>query len=403
MISRRSFLTAALAASTTACGPLRGAALFFPGSLELRGSTTVPFKLAGNHIYIVAGIGKQPYSFIFDTGGAAILTPQTQAALKFPVVGSVNVAGLDDAGKESDLVRVPVASIGGATYSKGAFIVIALPFLTANPFPALPFGGILGREFFTKLVTVVDYERSLLTFYEPSIFRPDPSAVTLALAMRDGNPNVTASIDGRAGSFDVDTGAAQGLVLTRSFAESSGIERSFHRTVEAVIGHGTGGISIGTQARAKIFELGSIELRDPIAGIPRADAGALASPGLAGNIGAGILHRFTVTLDVPHGHLYLRPNAHLGDPFEYNRAGVFTERDAGGAENVAFVAPQSPASEAGIAAGDAIASVDGRAAGRLSHDQIAAFWEARAGTKVGIGLLREGRPVARTIVLRDSL
>lgn len=401
MTSRRSFLTVALAATTTACGPLQQLALFASGSLELSGSTTVSFRFSGNHMFIPARIGRKSYSFIFDTGGAAILVPKAQAALNFPIIGRAHVVGVGDGGQDADLVRIPEARIGSAVYRKGTFIILPLPFVTTNPWSNLMFAGILGREFFTRLVTVIDFERSTLTFYEPSAFHPDSAADVIPLTMRDGHPNIPASIDGHIGSFDVDTGAAQALTLTRNFADSTGLLQSFQRTTPAVVGHGTGGISIGTQVRARTFDVGGSVLRNPVVGIPQDDVGVFASSDLAGNIGSGVLDRFTVTLDVPNSKLYLRPNTRFDGPFAANRAGVFTERDAGGAQRVVFVAPSSPGSEGGILPGDLIVSTGKARPSRLSDDQITKLWDGPSGTRLSVLLRRGNWSYSATLVLRD--
>ena len=56
--------------------------------------TTVPIRLANNHIYVDAIVnGKGPFPFIVDTGGHTILTPSTVAALGLESQGSAPSAG----------------------------------------------------------------------------------------------------------------------------------------------------------------------------------------------------------------------------------------------------------------------------------------------------------------------
>ena len=242
-------------------------------------------------------------------------SPGAQKILNCRIVGSANVVGVGDAGQDAPLVRVPAARVGGAVYSNGTFIVLPLPFASDNPWPDLPFGGMIGREFFRQLVTVVDYQKSILTFHEAAAFSADPKATMLPLRMRDDNPNIEAAIDGHPGRFDIDTGAALGLYLTKHFVEATGLRPSLKGSTTAVLGHGLGGVTTGTKARAKMFTLGNLSIPDPIVGIPATDTGALADAALAGNIGTDILRRFTLTLDVPHAKMYLVPNAHFKDAF----------------------------------------------------------------------------------------
>jgi hypothetical protein len=311
MISRRSFIGAALAVSATACAPLKEIALLFPGSLSLNGSTTIAFRLARGHIFIKAEIGRRPFSFIFDTGGSAVLSPEAQKTLNYGVVGSANIVGVGDAGQDAPIVRVPEFRLGAAAYTNGPFIVLSLPFAGDNPWPDLPFGGMIGREFLQRLVITVDYENSKLVLCEPAVFAANPKAAVFPLRERDGNPNVDAVVNGHSGSFDIDTGAALGLYVTNRFAHHIAMFESFAHSTTGVLGHGLTGVTMGTLARAKTLTIGNSTVRGPIVGIPDADVGALAAPDLAGNIGTDILRQFTVTFDMPRGKLYLLPNTQV--------------------------------------------------------------------------------------------
>jgi hypothetical protein len=390
-----------LALSATACAQLKGLAQhgqLVPGTLVLHGSTTVPFTLSGNHIYIKATIGRTAYAFLFDTGGTAIITPDVQRALRFPVIGKAQAHGVGAAVQDVDLVRVPEARIGRAVYTDGTFVVLAVP-VDPDVLPGLRFGGVLGREFFKNLVTTIDYEKSTLTFQEASAFRPDADAIVLPLAMRDDHPNVQASVDGHSGTFDIDSGASGALTITQGFVDSSGIAKDFARTIDVLSGHGTGGIATGKAARGKVFALGSLQMRDPIVVIADPQ-GVFADNRMGGNIGGEILRRFTVTLDVPDAKLYLRPNSRFNDPANFNRAGLFSERNDG-VEKVLLVVPASPAAEAGVLVGDEIVKIDGMPA--TAHDPITATWTRPSGTKIALGLRRGGKPLSVTFTLRDLL
>jgi hypothetical protein len=403
MISRRSFIGAAMATCATACAPLKEAALLFPGALSLNGSTMVAFRLAGGHIFIKAEIGRRPFSFIFDTGGAAVLSPEAQKILNYWVVGSVKVVGVGDEERDAPLVRVPTLGVAEAAYDNGTFIVLSLPFASDNPWPDIPFGGMIGREFLKGLVITVDYEKSTLALCEPAVFTADARATAFSLRERDGNPNIDAAVDGRSGSFDIDTGAALGLYLTSHFARDTDMRQSFARSTAGVLGHGLTGVTIGTLARAKTFAIGNFTVPAPVVGIPDADVGALAASGLDGNIGTDILRRFTVTFDMPHGKLYLLANAHMSDVFGCNRAGIFTERASGNVERVVFVAPASPASTAGIAANDTIVEIDGQATSLLTHDQVSAIWRRPAAMSINLRVVRGATVRSASLALRDMI
>lgn len=373
------------------------------GTISLRGSTTIPFKLSGNHTYIAATLGGERYSFIFDTGGTAVLTAQTQSKRKFPVLGQVDIAGAGAIAQSVDVVSIPPIAIGDAVYRGGLAPVITPRFPVSNPYPNFPFGGILGREFFKHLVTVIDYERSMLVFYEPTTFTPDPSAAALTLAMNSREtPYVQAQLNGASGRFNIDSGGTAGVVVREDFLQTAGIAQQFSPSARAVIGYGVGGIVTGSAARARTLVFGATTLHEPVVLIPGPDGGALVDSDSAGTIGGDILRRFVVVLNVPGSKLYLRPTARVTEAFGFNRAGLFPKFD-GSTLSIDLVDSPSPASEAGIRASDVILSIAGRPAASYTHDEVMAEWMHPPGTRVQLDLRRENRTVSVTIVLRDLI
>ena len=215
-------------------------------------------------------------------------------------------------------------------------------------------------------------------------------------------PNVTASIDGRSGSFDIDAGSAGAVSVTDSFSQSTGLTNGWKRSVEMEYGRGVGGPIRGTVGRANDLTLGSVRVAGPVVAVIHAKGGVFSDPDLAGNIGGEILRRFTVTLDVPDGALYLRPNDGFAAPFPFNRAGL-TIVSAAGNVTIHQVIAGSPAAEAGLAAGDIVSKIDGKSAGGLTSDQIRALWLQPAGTAVGLVVERGETTRSFALVLRDLM
>lgn len=402
---RRAFVALAFSVSATVLIPSAGSAQMFPddeSSLALAGSTTVPFTLSGNHIYITADINGKPYAFIFDTGGAAMLSPEVETELKLPAISKARLGGAGDAVMTVDVVRVPSTTIGSAAYKNGLFATLPGGMNFASPIRGVRYGGILGREFFNHLVATIDYEKSTLTLTDPVQFHPDPQAAALSVEMHHGIPNVTASVNGHSGSFAIDAGSSQALTLTQSFVDATHLDKEFSRSIDVEIGRGVGGYLTGTASRAKTLTLGSVEVNNPLTMVAHAKGGAFADASLGGNIGGEILRRFTVTLDVPGSKLYLSPNAAFGEPMVFNRAGMFSRREAG-ALNVARVIPDSPAAQAGVAVGDIITAINGKPAEQFTPDDIRALWLQTAGTTVSLDLTRNGKPMSVSFTLRDIL
>ena len=90
-------------------------------------------------------------------------------------------------------------------------------------------------------------------------------------------------------------------------------------------------------------------------------SGGEPGPGdYAGNVGRSVLRQFNATFDCMRGKLYLEKNANWGKPGIFNRAGIVIDPVDQG-QKVMTILPGSPAEAAGLAVGDLITKIDGRA------------------------------------------
>jgi predicted aspartyl protease len=366
-------------------------------------TTSVPFKLYGGHICLQARVDGKPYAFVFDTAGAASLSALAERQLALPVVATTQMTGAGN-GTDSMSVVVPKeASVGDATIKNAYFMVLPERLDLGSPFPGVPFGGILGREFFARLIVTIDYAKQTLTLTNPQSFHADAAAIAIPLTMRNGAfPNVQATVDGAAGSFDIDAGSPQSLILTEPFAKRNGIVAQMPRTFEVNVGHGVGGGMTGTAGRVAALRVGTAVLDDVVAYVIHATGGVFSDEGLSGNIGGEVLRRFTVTIDVPHKTLYLAKNVAFGTPFTFTRAGLFIEH-TGGSLSVVAVIPGSPAQVAGLRAGDSLVSIADRPVDSLSSDEVRGYWLMPAGTVVHVEARRDGKTRGFNLTLRDLL
>ena len=106
----------------------------------LRGnSTTIPFKLVNNHIYMEVRLNGRPYEFLFDTGGLNVITPSVarEMGLK-PKARSKRRAPAKRA-RTRRFTKVARMEVGDAFLDDQTFVVIGLEAFKeskASPSPA---------------------------------------------------------------------------------------------------------------------------------------------------------------------------------------------------------------------------------------------------------------------------
>ena len=365
-------------------------------------SATVPFELVNNHIYIQARLnGRGPFRMLCDTGGANIVTPELAKELGLKQEGALQGRGVGEKSEDVGLTKIDSLAIGGVTLREQLFAVF--PLASFAQVEGLRVDGLVGYEIFKRFVVRVDYERGQLTLFLPSAFSYRGSGTVVPFVFNGQIPQVEGEIDGIPGKFNIDTGSRSSLDLLGPFVEKHNLKARYNAKLEAVTGWGVGGAARSLVTRAKELRLGGVRVGNPIAELSLQKKGAFTDPYVAGNVGAGVLKRFNIVFDYGRKHLIFEKNANYAIPDAFDRAGMWLNQ-AGDAFEVVDVVAGGPAAEAGIAKGDKIVAVDGRAAAQLS------LWAVRArfksdlpGTKVRVARERAGQKSEVALTLRDLI
>jgi predicted aspartyl protease len=361
-----------------------------------RDTVELPFELLNNHIYIQAQInGKDPVRLLVDTGGVNLLTPQAATALGIPFEGRMEARGAGEQSVDLALAKVDSLTLGDATLRDQIFYVIDLGQL--ENVEGVPFAGLVGYEVFKRFAVTIDYADRRLTLVRPERFEYRGNGVAVPFVFHHRTPQVQGAIDGVAGEFTVDTGSRASLTLAAPFVAEHGLLARYAPTVEAMTGWGVGGPVRSHRARGGTLVLGSVEVPGVALDLFTGERGAFAAKNLAGNIGAGVLSRFTVTFDYARQQMYLEKNRRFDRPDTHDRSGLWINR-AGDAFQVEDVVPGSPAAQAGVRVGDRITAVDGQPASALSLGDTRTRWRSAApGTRVALRI--EGAQGKREVAL----
>jgi hypothetical protein len=377
--------------------PLTGAAI--AGG---EASTTVPFKLLNNHVYVQAMVnGKGPYTFILDTGGHTLLSKRVVADLGLKPIGESIESGAGDSHSTTGYVPYDEIAIGGVRLTH------QIGFATDiydKSIEGIPVDGMVGFELVRRMVTTIDYGHQTLTFTDPARFTPKDSGVRVPFVFYDHLPDVRGTLGDLPATFTIDTGSRSELDIMSPFVMNHQLRARFSKGTSAVTGWGVGGPSRDYVVRLPAMKLGTVEVEGVAAGLSDAKGGSISNPNESANVGSALLKRFVVTFDYAHQVMYLkRITPTPPDVGTFDRSGLWINAKSGGYE-VTDVAKGSAGDQAGLAIGDVITAVDGKPVQDAELSAVRRKWrEGAPGTEVHLTVRRaaQDRPVVLT--LRDQI
>jgi predicted aspartyl protease len=364
-------------------------------------STTIPFRLVNNHIYLQVRLNGRPFELLFDTGGVNVVTPTVARELGLAAEGKLQARGVGEKSIEASLTTVERMDVGSAFLEKQRFVVI--PLESFSDVEGEPITGIVGYEIFKRFVVVTDYENSRVTLIEPDGFAYRGSGTRVEMKLNDRMPEVAGTIDGVPGQFTLDTGARNALTLTTPYVEKNGLMSRYRPQVSAVTGWGVGGPARGWVVRAQSFAMGGVAVDAPIIELSQQKGGAFTDTYVAGNVGAGILKRFNIVWDYSRNQLFFEKNKNHAVRDVYDRAGFWANVDKD-AFVVVDVTKASPADQAGLKAGDRLVTVNGkRAVSEVSLPDLRLLKKAPPGTNMILEVVRGTERLTVNILLKDQV
>jgi hypothetical protein len=325
---------------------------------EQLSSFTVPVSVIDGYVIVDVRLnGEGPFHFMFDTGAdLVILDPVAQKlALKVEDWGD----SFGDGENKVHLRRAELRDVQiGELHSADRIVGVAPSDDVRQVFGTYPLSGFIGKSLLKGMVVKLDYVHRQLTFTPAAQF--SYSGTGTSLPFIDGH--IVATIDGIQQAVYVDTGTNPGLIIGAFTSTEHDLPSKYKASVQSVTDWGFGGPVRTQLARGHLFELGNIEVRDPLLYLSVQKVGLLASADA--HLGGGVLSQFDVTFDPSRERVILEKNANIDRPEAYDRVGMWMGQ-AGQYFTVADVAAGGPADLAGVKTGDTILKIDGTSTANL--------------------------------------
>jgi hypothetical protein len=281
-------------------------------------------------------------------------------------------------------------TISGASLPSDA-ITVALPLQEMASGLGRDFDGILGAEFVRRFVVEVDYAARVLRIHDRETFAYAGSGETVPIRFNaSGHPVFDGLVTPVGGSpiparIALDLGSGGSLDLRSPFVAAHHLPGSGTKTIPGIGVAGSGGDFSGKLGRVASVRIGPFTIDRPIAFFSEDRVGAFSMTDVDASVGDRIVERFRIFLDYARGRMILEPST---EPREPERAFSGASFEALGAGYRTFrvrqVAAGGPAERAGIAVGDVIESIDGKAAADLTLDDVLAMLERPSPRSIGV-------------------
>jgi len=373
---------------------------FVPSPAKLL--TSFPFRqFTGGVVLIKARVGDYPDSlnFILDTGSGGIsLDSATCERLKISSQPSDRtirgIAGIRTVRFIYNLkLHLPRLDVDSLNFHVNDYDILTSAY-------GEQVDGIIGFSFLSRYIIKIDYDSSKIHVYSKGsmkyprggfLLRPILSTLPIQIAKVHDERDVTSR-------FYFDTGAGLCLLLSQDFVEDSAILTKKKKPVMTQ-GEGLGGKMEMKLTTVRDFRLGPYRFKKVPTYIFEDTYNVTAYPYLGGLIGNDILRRFNVILNYDRRDIYLLPNSHFRDPFDYSYTGLGIYKIEGEVR-VVDIMSGSPAEKAGFQPGDIIMAMNNNFSKNV---QTYKNLMQNVGEKLKVLVLRQEGPVILTLKVKSIL
>jgi len=354
--------------------------------------TQFPFRqFSGGVVVVRARLNdlKDTLNFILDTGSGGIsLDSLTVAELKIPNSPSDKtirgIAGIRTVNfSNNNTLRLPGLNVENLNFHINDYEILSSVY-------GKHVDGIIGYSFLNRYIVKIDYDSLKISVYSKGTMKYPrgghllrPQIVNLLI-----QPARIKDAGDMLARFYFDTGAGLCLLLSEDFVQDSALLNPRRKKVITQV-EGLGGKKEMRLTVVKEFRLGPYKFRKVPAYIFADEFNVTSYPYLGGLIGNDLLRRFNVILNYERREVYIIPNSHYRDQFDYSYTGLnfyVINNDI----IITEVMRHSPAEESGFKPDDVIMAINGNFTRNI---QVYKSMLQNTGEKVKVLVLRKGEPL----------
>lgn len=362
--------------------------------------TRIPFfQLSGGIIIIKAQLDEfsDSLNFVLDTGSGGIsLDSSTVEKLKIPnnlseksIRGIAGVKRVSFAYNHS--LKMPGISVNSLDFHINNYELLTSVY-------GVRIDGIIGYSFLRRYIILLDFDKKQMEVYTPGRFKYPrggqllkPNFTTLPLLQ--ANVEDSRSILNR---FIFDTGAGLCFLLSKDYVEDSAIFKS-KRKFYPTQAEGLGGKKQMEIAVMKSVKIGNYKFKKVPVHIFEDDFNVTNYPSLGGLIGNDLLRRFNIILNYPEQSIFIKPNNHFNDSFDYSYTGLGIYL-IDGQIKVIDIIEGSPGDKAGFKTEDIIFSIENNASNNIQAYKN--LFQNALG-KIKVIVLRNNLPLLLNMNVKD--
>ncbi|MDX1937053.1 MAG: aspartyl protease family protein [Flavihumibacter sp.] len=364
--------------------------------------TTFNFRMFTGGVILIKGSLnniQDSLNFILDTGSGGIsLDSVTALSLKVPITPSDKtirgIAGVRTVSfAYNNTLKLPGLSVDSLNFHINDYDILTSVY-------GERIDGIIGYSFFNRYIVKIDYDSMKIhVFSKGSMKYPRGGHLLKPLLVNLLIQSATIGEDvSRFSRFYFDTGAGLCLLLSQDFVQDSAVISPQRKRVITQV-EGMGGKKMMELTVVKNFKLGPYKFKKVPAYVFDDEFNVTSYPYLGGLIGNDILRRFNTIINYEKRDVYLIPNTHFRDPFDYSYTGL-NFYYINNKVIVTEVMKGSPAEQAGIKEGDEIIGINNI----LTKNMLALKNALQVpGEKAKILVQREEGPVLITMRVKSIL